>query len=261
VPGHGPALSTPASARARRAITGQRSVNFGGQWDCPAVGYWPNKSKSESDKRASDWPGLNLNSDCNIIKWLIAGARYVTIICLFHQSTACCIHLFGPPIFSYLSLSLSIIMSLYSWKSITITNIWTILILLSVALFHFYPEYKKVVIAQGILYKSSDTISLIVSQDVCLNWGRVLKHGESYRCVTTFLCLGGKFGMHTILDIYFFSQVMVNDNQSFRFNLLFIMGAFITGWTAIRAWFWRVAVFHFLGSVRRNNAVHWSLAS
>ena len=43
-----------------------------------------------------------------------------------------------------------------------------------------------------------------------MNWARVLKKGESYRLLTTFLCFGGKFGMHTLLDLMILSQVILS---------------------------------------------------
>jgi hypothetical protein len=89
------------------------------------------------------------------------------------------------------------------------------LIVASVALFHFYPEYKRVIV-HNIRFEKLLNLNQFMClrlrcelvQDLCLNWSRVLKKGESYRCLTTFLCFGGKFGMHTMLDLMILSQAI-----------------------------------------------------
>ena len=43
------------------------------------------------------------------------------------------------------------------------------------------------------------------SKDLSLHWGRVLKEREYWRCFTTFLCFGGKFGTGKLIELFLIS--------------------------------------------------------
>ena len=145
-----------------------------------------------------------------------------------------------------------------------ITKIWIFCIVSSVALFHFYPEYKRVTTISNCPSLFALSYADIVAQDLCLNWGRVLKKRESYRLFTNFLCFGGKFGMHTLLDLMILSQVCF-----FLQNLIAKACTCVLNRndknvpvrrsTRIRLWWLEIFSYH--SHIWRNPAVHRSMAA
>eukprot|EP00285_Hemiselmis_virescens_P012916 CAMPEP_0173405250 /NCGR_PEP_ID=MMETSP1356-20130122/61364_1 /TAXON_ID=77927 ORGANISM="Hemiselmis virescens, Strain PCC157" /NCGR_SAMPLE_ID=MMETSP1356 /ASSEMBLY_ACC=CAM_ASM_000847 /LENGTH=79 /DNA_ID=CAMNT_0014366033 /DNA_START=104 /DNA_END=340 /DNA_ORIENTATION=- len=65
-----------------------------------------------------------------------------------------------------------------------ITTTWCVILVASIVLFQYQPEYKK---------------------DLALHWGKVFKEKQYWRCLTTFLCFGGKFGTGKLIDLFLIS--------------------------------------------------------
>lgn len=54
------------------------------------------------------------------------------------------------------------------------------------------------------------------TQDLSLHWGRVFKNGEYWRCFTTFVCFGGKFGTGKLLELFLISVRAASPNKACR---------------------------------------------